>query len=196
MSGLAMSAQPEPRTGCRRGALPKPGPPTLRVLPIPRTDPPAVSRTDQEPPSRGRPRQVQDDYVQGTLAVDFRREHDDTYFGPQATGSFDLPEPGQWTRRMVTVVLEVLDGLRPANQLTRWVAPEIHQRLARRGLLARQRHQRQRHVSSVRAMTLCRPADGIAELSVVVVHHGRVRALAVRLSGIDGRWLITALEIG
>ena len=35
---------------------------------------------------------ARDDYVQGSLAVDFRQEAYDTFFGPQATATDDLPE--------------------------------------------------------------------------------------------------------
>ncbi|MFC6714722.1 Rv3235 family protein [Branchiibius cervicis] len=42
----------------------------------------------------------------------------------------------------------------------------------------------------------CEPADGVAEVCLVVQHEGRVRAVAARLSGVDGRWLVTALQIG
>jgi len=89
-----------------------------------------------------------------------------------------------------------MDGSRPAAQLTRWLAPDIHERVARRGTLARQRRQPRRHASAVRRMLACSPADGVVEISAVVAHDGRVRALALRLSGVDGRWLVTALEVG
>ena len=181
-----MSAQPQADTSWVPADA-RPGAPALRILPIPRTDPLPCPAPVPQP---------DEDYVQGTLAVDFRREHDDTYFGPQATGFPDLPEPEQWARRMIQVTLEVVDGLRHPDQLTRWVTPDIHQRLARRGQLARRRHQRQRHATGVRALLLCCPADGVAEVSAVITHHGRVRALALRLAGVDGRWLITAFEIG
>ena len=39
-------------------------------------------------------------------------------------------------------------------------------------------------------------ADGVAEVSAVVHDRGRVRAIAMRLSGVDGRWLVTVLQIG
>ena len=48
----------------------------------------------------------------------------------------------------------------------------------------------------VRRVRVCEPADGIVEACAVVVSHGRVRALALRLEGLDGRWLVTALTIG
>lgn len=164
----------------------------LRVEPAPRTEPAPV----QLGPADWTDRDVPGDYVQGTLAVDFDRACEDSFFGPQATTASDLPDPGGWARQMIRVALEVSDGVRPAVQLTRWVTTEIQQRLSRRGLLARRRRQRQRHPTTVRALLACSPLDGVAEVSAVVAHNGRIRAVALRMVGVDGRWLITVLEVG
>jgi Family of unknown function (DUF6459) len=164
----------------------------LRVLPAPCTAPPPVTLTEadweHDAPAL--------DYVQGTLAVDFDRGEEDSYFGPQATPATDLPDPAVWARRLVRVCLEVMDGVRPAGQLSRSVTPEIRDQLARRGVLARRRRQRQRHAVTVRALTSCTPADGVAEISAVVTHCSRVRALAIRMVGVDGRWVVTAFQLG
>src|SRR5699024_10785455 len=40
------------------------------------------------------------------------------------------------------------------------------------------------------------PADDVAEASVVLADGSRVRALALRLVGRDGRWLLDAFQIG
>ena len=40
------------------------------------------------------------------------------------------------------------------------------------------------------------PSDGVAEVSLVLRRDGRCRAIAFRLTGLDGRWRITALQIG
>jgi hypothetical protein len=48
----------------------------------------------------------------------------------------------------------------------------------------------------VRSVRVCLPADGVAEASAVVVSRGRVLAVALRLEGLDGRWRMTALEVG
>lgn len=183
----------------------------LRVLPIPDTEPPALGGelhgyhgpgpdgagcAGARLAGLGLDGSGGDTYVQGVLAVDFRGQHDDWVFGPQATASADLPDPTEWARRMIRAILEAMDGLRPSDQLTRWVAPEIHARIQRRGTLSRRRHERVRHVTDIRTVRVCVPADGIAEIAAVVVHQSRVRALALRLSGVDGRWLITAFELG
>jgi hypothetical protein len=48
----------------------------------------------------------------------------------------------------------------------------------------------------VRGVRVCLPADGVVEGSAVVIEQGRVRAGALRLEGVDGRWRATAVEIG
>ena len=48
----------------------------------------------------------------------------------------------------------------------------------------------------VRSVRVCEPADGVAEASAVVVDGGRVRAVAFRMVGLDGRWRVEALQVG
>ncbi|MGO0575142.1 Rv3235 family protein [Ornithinimicrobium panacihumi] len=134
--------------------------------------------------------------MQGSLAVDFRSDTDDTLFGPQATSTKDLPDAEMWARRMIMAVLEAYDGTRSADQLVRWLTPEIRERAQRRGRLARRRGRRPVRPPHIRALLTCQPADGVCEVSAAVSIHGRVRALALRMSGVDGRWLITAWELG
>lgn len=159
------------------------------VLPIPDTEPPPI-------PQGRRPPGPDPRFVQGCLAVDFRPEGQDAFFGPQSTSRSDLPEPGAWAQRLIVAILEAMDGLRPAQQLNRWVSPDIRDRIDRRGILARQRHQRPAGALQVRALRVCEPVDGVAEVAAVIIYRARVRALALRMSGVDGRWLITALELG
>lgn len=190
--------------------MPQPGPPVLRLTPAPRTEPPAdgADWSSAGPPGSlaghddlaGDAAPVPEDhgerYVQGSLAVDLRHEAYDSFFGPQATGTALLPEAEAWARRIMIAVLEACDGTRPADQLTRWLAPEVRERVTRRGQLARRRARRPHRPPRVRALLSCHPADGVCEVSAVVQSEGRVRALALRMSGVDGRWLVTALELG
>jgi len=187
----AVCAAPSPREDARRGPTPEEGARHrhLTVLPIPDNEPPPI-------PSGQVPVTPDPRFVQGALAVDFRREGHDQLFGPQSTGRGDLPDPEAWARRLITAIMEAMDGLRPSNQLNRWVDPAIRDRIARRGLQARQRNQRPGGALVVRAVRVCEPVDGIAEVAAVIGYRSSVRALALRMSGVDGRWLITALEIG
>lgn len=173
--------------------LRRPGAPAvLRVLPAPVTDPAAEGQDwGEEVAPRSATR-----YVQGCLAVDFRGEAVDAFFGPQATSTPDLPAAVPWGRRMIQAMLEAYEGVRSPDQLSRWVVPEIRQRAHRRGLLARRRGRGTGRPPVVRSVHPCFPADGVCEIAAVVWVDGRVRALAMRMSGVDGRWLVTAWELG
>lgn len=91
---------------------------------------------------------------------------------------------------LARALVEVLSGRRPLAQLRVHCAPEIYAGLAARpstGPLALP------HLLTVR---VCEPADGVAEVSAAFRRADRVRALAFRLQGVDGRWRITALQLG
>lgn len=135
-------------------------------------------------------------YVQGHLSLAHPVIGGDPHFGPQPTRASHLPEPQAWSQNMIRAALEVMDGLRPASQLARWLTPEVHERISRRGLLARRRRQRQQRPSTVRSVHVCEPIDGVAEVAAVVVYQNRVRAVAMRMTGVDGRWKISVLQVG
>ena len=140
-------------------------------------------------------------YVQDALAVDFACASDEQVFGPQRTSRSDLPDPTEWAARMAHALLEVMTGLRPAPQVLRWTTPEVYAVVARRGALEARRGatgpgRRPRHPVAVRRIRLCEPADGVAEAAVVVQHGPRVRAVALRLVGQDGKWRVSALQVG
>lgn len=177
--------------------------PPLRVLPSPRHAPTGIPlpthaqwRAEQEMATRGR-----SPYVQDSLAVDFAAADDEQLFGPQPTRARDLPDPQQWAAHIAQAVVEVMHGVRPPSQVIRWTTPEVYAVVARRGSRAarraagtRGRGPRQR--TKVTRVLVCEPAPDVAETSVVLVDGGRVRAMALRLIGRDGRWVVEALQIG
>ena len=173
--------------------------PPIRVRPIPIISPPIIdSRAAVREPSP---------FIQGTLAISFARhdaegnddaDHDpddSVFFGPQRTFSSDLPEPTAWVRHIAQALVEVMSGARPAPQLIRWTTPEVYSVVARRHAVSRRRAM----VASraiVRRVRICEPADGVVEACAVVVDNGRVRALAMRLTGLDRRWVVSVLQVG
>ena len=175
----------------------------LHVAPPPRPLPPplpldeAVRRARAAAPGARRV----PGYVQDALAVDFSCASDEQVFGPQRTPRTDLPEPSVWAARMAQALLEVMTGVRPAPQVVRWTTPEVYAVVARRGALvarrcAEGRAPRGRQRIAVRRVRVCEPADGVAEAAVVVQHGPRVRAVALRLVGQDGKWRVSALQVG
>ena len=50
--------------------------------------------------------------------------------------------------------------------------------------------------TQVNSVRICQPADGVAEICATVRGTRRVLAMAFRIEGVDGRWRITALDLG
>lgn len=110
--------------------------------------------------------------------------------GVQRTGTGLLPPAARTGPVFARALIEVLSGRRPVAQLRVHCAPDIYAGLAQRpsaGALALP------HLLTVR---VCEPADGVAEISAAFRRADRVRAMAFRIQGVDGRWRITALELG
>lgn len=168
----------------------------LRALPVPVSEPHGVrsarAGTHAVPPT------------QGSLALAFAADTEpeegiDPQFGPRPTSSRDLPEPAGACTALVQAIVEVLGGSRPSTQLARWLTADVYAGLQRRaGLAARLRRGAApafRH-AVVRRVRVCEPRDGVAEACAVIIDGERVRAVALRLEGVDGRWRATAVEIG
>jgi hypothetical protein len=167
----------------------------LRIVPAPRTRPPALSElepwTPWTPWETPEPR-----YVQDALAVDFDAMTDEQLFGERPTRRDDLPDPRPWAGHIAQALVEVMAGARPAPQVLRWTTPEVYAAVARRAALSARRGAGPMRRTVVRGVRVCEPADGVAEASAVGVDGGRVRALAFRLVGLDGRWRVEALQVG
>jgi hypothetical protein len=157
------------------------------VLPIPDTEPPIISvdelRTTESP------------YVQDALAIDYTPD-DDRYFDRQRSRSSELPDPVRFAPQLAQALVEVMVGARPAPQVIRWTSPEVYAVLARRALVAARRGLQNGRQPVVRRVRVHDIADGVVEVAVVVVHPDRVRAMAMRLAGVDHRWVVTDLAIG
>lgn len=162
----------------------------LAIRPAPPTEPPVISADEAYRPSPCLP------YSQTALALDFScNPEQDCERRP--TRRSQLPDPQPFVAKIAQAIIEVIGAQRPAPQLIRHTTPAIYSGLARRALLAAKRHRSgPRRPAMVRRVRVCEPADGIVEACAVVVAHGRVRALALRLEGLDGRWLVTQLTVG
>ena len=188
-----MTGSAEAVTGSAEASTVRP----LRILPAPRTRPPVLPVTDEwswtdHPTSSGPDAPC---YVQEALAVDFELCSDQQLFGERPTRRSDLPDPRQWGGHLAQALVEVMAGVRPAPQVLRWTTTEVYAVVARRAAVSTRRRGATRR-TVVRSVRVCEPADGVAEVSAVVVDGGRVRALAMRLVGLDGRWRVEALQVG
>jgi hypothetical protein len=193
--------------------------PTVRFLPTPRWDP----VLDDRPDGTGPARPLTACPGQQALALDFALPNglpaepapvltvlpaprrpllDDEDDGPLRTARADLPDPQLWAGRLAQGVVEVCGGDRPVSQLLRWTSHEVYLALAaqhrprartapRPGSNVRVLRQR---CDQVRSVHVCEPADGVAEASAVVAGATRWWALALRLEGLNGRWVLTSVE--
>ncbi len=118
-----------------------------------------------------------------------------------ATSTSALPDPTRWSGQFVQAAAEVAGGLRAPAQLVRWTSEEVYATLARRSEVSVRALRAGRLTAPagrlrVRSVRSCAVRDGVVESTAVVVDGVRARAVALRLEGLDGRWRVTALELG
>ncbi len=113
----------------------------------------------------------------------------DPDIGVRRTATSALPVATRSGPVLARALVEVLSGQRPVAQLRVHCSPEVFAGLQARPILRGALG----HLLNVR---VCEPADGVAEISVVFRRAERVRALAFRIQGVDGRWRVTALQTG
>jgi len=102
----------------------------------------------------------------------------------------ELPSAHQWSIRLVHGLVEVMNGVRPATQLTRWLTFDVLNQV-KNHIYA---HDMRRLI--VRSVHVSEPDDGVAEVCAVFGTPNRCYALAMRLEGIEGRWRATQLTWG
>ena len=113
----------------------------------------------------------------------------DTEVGIRPTATAALPPAIDAGTALARGLLEALSGRRTVAQLRTHCAPRVFAGLERVEPL----RDPQLRLLSIWA---CEPADGVAEISAAFRCGARTRALALRLEGVDGRWRVTALQLG
>jgi len=175
-------------------------PPPLRIL----RARPCEPRYDDELPESARAAPATDGALALTLPVGDTRQRERRLRllapPPDDEPPGDLPPlPARpWLGRLVQAVNEVLGGERPLSQLAPHLSPEVYAGLDRS--LNRDGRppggRRPPAIPAVRALRVCEPRPGVAEVAAVVRHGARMRALALRLEAGDGRWRCTVLQVG
>ena len=127
-------------------------------------------------------------------ALDFLAR--DELFAHQLSARAELPDPAPLVAALAQAFVEVMAGLRPPPQVSRWTSPEVYAALCRRAAVATRRGPASRRPAVVRRVRVQEPADGVVEACAVVIQQDRVRALALRLTGLDRRWIVTELSVG
>jgi hypothetical protein len=99
-----------------------------------------------------------------------------------------LPNGELWAERFVILALEVMAGVRPIAQLSRWSSRKVFT------YLIENIHQK-KSIPKLGKLHIGKPTEECME--VVLLLHGpvRKRALLARFEALDGRWLCTCLQI-
>lgn len=177
----------QPGTPARRTGLtvvpapgdtrPAAGPPRLRLLPVPRSDPPY----DDEPGVVPTLRLVPPAPVRGRAPAPA---------APAPVGR-ELPPARPFAVALVRRMLEVRGGVRPVLQLRRDTTPGLYADLEQ-ALRRRPRTTSSRPTSQdVRSVHVQQRPEGVAEVCATVARGDRMGALALRLEAVGGRWLCT-----
>ncbi len=124
----------------------------------------------------------------------------DDFFAHQPTSTSSLPDPAPLIENLARCVIEILAGARDLDQVARWITDDVQRHLQRRvALSARARaakgQKTVRPAFTIGTVRTCEPADGIVEAVVVVRGRARVRAVAIRLEGLDRRWRASAINV-
>lgn len=122
----------------------------------------------------------------------------DAFFGVQRTT--DLPDPTPLITNLARCVIEVLAGAREVEQLARWVTDDVYTHLLRRAMLAvRARNAKgqapMRPHFGIMSTHTFEPCPGVVEATVIVRMPHRVRAIAIRVEGLDHRWRATSISV-
>lgn len=115
-----------------------------------------------------------------------RRQPPVSFEQRQHTSARDLPDAAQWAGRVLRAVAETACGVRPDAQASRFF-DEPAWRVARAFV-------RQQARPRLRRVVVNDVLDGVVEVVALVDFGTRCRALALRIEGLDGRWVITTAQ--
>lgn len=124
----------------------------------------------------------------------------DEYFDHQPTPRAVLPGPTPLLENLTRCVIEILAGARDLEQISRWVTDDVYRHLLKRVVLSARARQAKGRVPvrpsfSIGSTSIFEPRDGVIEAVVIVRGRARVRAVALRLEGLDSRWRATAINV-
>jgi hypothetical protein len=184
-----------PTRTARPARPPAPGWPYL--VPLPDCEPPFDDeRTPADrvralrPSDRQRRQYRSDSAVPATVVTAVPPWSDEPDVGIRATRAGDMPGVARVATMLARGLVEALSGVRSVEQLRSHCAPEVFAGVEDLPMVPGP------GLPTLLSVRSCQPADGVAEVSAVFRRAGRVRALAFRLQGVDGRWRLTALQVG
>ena len=118
---------------------------------------------------------------------DFGEEFD-ADFAPQPTSASDLPAIEPIVLQFIYNAVEIWAGRRAPQQLQQLCHYTVFAELQRLS-------GSQKELARVRKSRITAPLDGVCEATVTVRFGDRLRVVAIRFEGLDGRWLCTCLNL-
>lgn len=108
-----------------------------------------------------------------------------------------ISDPSALCCSVVQAAVEVLRGIRPLAQLSRWLTPEVYEALARRREITTAGGSPTSTLQArIRRARVIRVSQSAAEATVIVQDEHRVRAAAIRVEHLRGNWRVVAFELG
>jgi hypothetical protein len=115
-------------------------------------------------------------------------EEFDSDFAPQPTSASELPDIHPLILQFIHNTLEIWAGKRSSQQLQLMCHYKVFTQLqSSAGSL--------KEIGRVRKTRVTQPLDGVCEATVTVRFGDRLRVVAIRFEGLDGRWLCTCLRL-
>lgn len=130
----------------------------------------------------------------------FRKTNKDELFDYQPTGTGALPPAKEFVETFVPQVLETIHGLREVRTFSKNMNQAVFNAIEARAASAKLRSQvakqpSPRPVFALGNVIISEPRDGVCEAAAVVHGPTRVRAVALRLEGLDNRWKATSFRM-
>jgi hypothetical protein len=123
------------------------------------------------------------------------------FFDPQPTPRVELPNPLETIERLALIGCEIIAGIRPIEQIGRWVTEDVYRVVAERSIAARRNRISRSETFKAAPLIIVgltvatEPRDGVVEGVSLVRFGQRTRAVCVRLEGLDHRWRASALAL-
>ena len=121
------------------------------------------------------------------VPTDFGEEFDPE-FAPQPTSATDLPAIEPLVTMFIHNTVEIWAGRRSPLQLQQLCHYKVFTQLQRSAASTKE-------IGRVRKIRVTLPLDGICEATITVRFGERLRVVAIRFEGLDGRWLCTCLAL-
>jgi hypothetical protein len=100
----------------------------------------------------------------------------------------DLPDGDLWAKRFIVLALEVMSGVRPIAQMSRWCSRKVFTYLIENINL-------KKSIPKLGRLHIGKPTEECMEVVLLLHSPVRKRALLARFEALDGRWLCTCLQI-